>query len=164
MKEMMTPAIGVYRDRLHVWGEMAIWRVIGRLLVNVRNVDFSRPWKLCWWEPQCSAADLPAYRRYRFNHFLSRIVTKVTNSDIRKLAHRRFEVIMISAGRVEGSHDEGAWDGGSVEDRPEVGFGKFDGIRLEVLLDVNDTGTKVKLNNCGGQVGLGMWSTRHCDN
>jgi hypothetical protein len=35
---------------------------------------------------------------YRFNHCLPNIATKAANSDIKRLAYRRFEVVTISAG------------------------------------------------------------------
>jgi len=88
----------MYRDRPQARRRRAIWSMMGRLSMKNRNGHFSRPSNLRWRSPHRPMTDPPACRRYRFNHCLPNIATNAAKRDIKKLAYRRFEVVMISVG------------------------------------------------------------------
>src|SRR5882757_7805543 len=124
VKEMTTRATEVltdhmYRDSPEARRRRAIWSMMGRLPMNVWNGHFSRPSNLRCRSPHRSTIDPPVWRRYRFNHCLPSIATNAANSDIRRLAYRRSDVVMISVGGP--LHAVGAL--GSS-------FGAMDGLRL----------------------------------
>src|ERR1700744_4784626 len=103
VKEMTTRATEVltdhmYRDRPEARRRRAIWSMMGRLSMNNRNDHFSRPSNLRWRSPHRSTIDPPAWRMYLLSHCLPSIATNAANSDIRRLAYRRSEVVMISVG------------------------------------------------------------------
>ena len=66
--------------------------------MNNRNGHFSRPSNSRCRSPQRSTIDPPLCRMHLFSHCLPNIATKAANSDIRRLAYRRSEVVMISEG------------------------------------------------------------------
>jgi hypothetical protein len=103
VKEMTTHATETltdytYRDKPQERRRRAIWSRMGRLSMNNRSGHFSRPSILRWRSAQRSIIDPPICRRYLFSHCLPNIATNAANSDISRLAYRRFEVVTISAG------------------------------------------------------------------
>ena len=114
VKEMTIRATEVRRKR-------AIWSMMHdrQTLDDQPEWPFLEPLNLRWRSPHRSIVDPPVWRRYLFNHCLPSIATNATNSNISRLAYKRFEVVTIS------------WDG-PLQAGGAAGFssGEVDLLRL----------------------------------
>ena len=95
-------------DRPHVPRKSTGEKEEGDLEYDRKTLDEEVEWPLHLRRrsPQRSTTDPPVCRRYRFSHCFPSIAMNAANSDIRRLAYRRSDVVKISVGGP--FHGEGA--------------------------------------------------------